>query len=123
MHTTVRTAINDAARLIGELVMLPPDTMVEVDDQLTWGFRKRFYNRRLFDPIQTDTYLNEGEIVYFDYVDRDGERSSRVAYVVDPEAYGQNGRAVLTYDLDKEDYRMFVCDRMSNIYYLLPVPA
>src|SRR5688572_27264194 len=133
MKTTVRNALAASATLVQRLSHFANlDQMIDVD----WyedgtGFSiydappsRSDVNHDMFRLIDTDTYINKDEILSFDYVDRKGERSSRVGVVVEPHKVSQRGKAgALIYDLDKDDgkVRWFSKDHMTNILYLRPV--
>jgi hypothetical protein len=127
MRTTVRQAIRDAADFVGDLINsnLGLDQVIDIDDSFAFSpiYKRQNQNRVLFDQIETDDYLNEGELVYFDYVDLEGRPSERVGYVVNPSHHGKDGKVILIYDLDKDEPRWFRATAMSNIVWLRPLPA
>jgi hypothetical protein len=129
MRVTIRQALEAATNLLNSLVYEPgfPDAMVEVrmiGDRfyvIPVATPKPTYNKNLFYPIETDTYINEGEILSFDYTDSDGERTSRVGVVHEPYKMGKQSPLAGIFDLDKGEYRYFAKERMSNIWWMKPL--
>lgn len=120
MRRTVKETVRLASNLISHLMASENlDRLIEVDEN--FNYRNVVGGPQpLFEAVESDIFCNEGDLIFFDYVDLEGAFSSRVGYVMDPDAHSLHGWAILLYDLDVAEPRKFICERMSNVYWLVP---